>query len=156
DLSKTRDHWFESLFYLLLSRRRDPCQGAAMKRILSRDDLEPPFLVAKLAGQLEQAFIGFTATVAEETFAWSQQAHQGLGQPSLGFVIVEIRGVDQAPRLLDQDLRDSRVRVAECADGDPAAEVQVPLSGDVPYVAAGSVAEHNIKPAVARHHVLIK
>ena len=61
---------------------------------------------------------------------------QRLRQPALRFVVIEIRGVDQLARLLDQRLGDGRVRVAQRADGDAAAQIEVALARDVVEIAA--------------------
>ena len=59
-------------------------------------------------------------------------------------------------RLLDQRLGDGRVRVAERADGDAAAQIQVAPPGHVVEVAARAVAEHEVEAAVAGHDVLLE
>ena len=82
--------------------------------------------------------------------------HQRLGQPALRLVIVEIGDVNQLARLLHQRLGDRRVRVAERRHRDAAAQVQITLAGDIVHIAAGAVAEHEIKPAVAGHDVLLE
>ncbi len=46
--------------------------------------------------------------------------------------------------------------MSESADGDSATHVQVALAGNIVDVAAGTVTEHQLKPAVARDHVLLK
>ena len=118
-------HRLESLLDLLLAGGRDAGQGPAVEGIQRGDDFEPAFVVAELAGQLEQAFVGLGAAVAEEAFAGADQPHQRLGQPPLRLVVIEIGNVNQLPRLLDQRLGDLRVRVAQRRDRDAAAQVQV-------------------------------
>ena len=83
-----------------------------MKGIQSGDDLEPPFVVAELAGQFEQAFIGLDAAVAEEALAGADETDQRLRQPALRLVVIEIRGMNDFARLLDEGLGNRRVGVA--------------------------------------------
>ena len=118
------------------------------------ENLKAAFIMAKLAGQLEQAFIGFDAAVAEEALSGTNETDQRLRQPALRLVVIEIRGVNELARLLNQRLGNGRVRVAEAAHCDAAAEVQVPLAGDIEQVTARAVAEHEVEAPVTGHHVL--
>src|SRR5205823_529363 len=113
DLAKTRHQRFETFFYFFLTGCRDACKGAPMKRVEGGDYLKPALVVPEFARQLEQTFIGLHAAIAKETFARTDQAAEGLGQPPLGFVIIEIRSVDELARLLHQRLRDGRMRVTQ-------------------------------------------
>ena len=75
-------------------------------------NLEPALVVAELAGELEQALIGFDAAVAEEALAGADEADQRLRQPALRLVVIEIRGMNDFARLLDEGLGNRRVGVA--------------------------------------------
>ena len=155
-MAEPGDHGFESLLHLFLTGGRDAREGSTMERVDGGDHLEPPLVVPELAGEFEQAFVGLGAAVGEETFAGTDQAHQRLGQPSLGLVIIEIRDVNQLAGLLHQRLGDGRVRMAQRGHRNAAAQVQVTLARHIVQITAGAVAEGEIKPPVARHHVLLE
>ena len=135
-LPEARHHRFKPLLDLLLAGRGDARERPAVEGIERGDDLEPAFVVAELAGQLEQAFIRLDAAVAEEAFAGADEADQRLRQPALRFVVIEIRGMDELARLLDQGLGDGRMSVAERADRDAAAQIEVTPARDVIEIAA--------------------
>src|SRR5437763_595826 len=61
----------------------------------------------------EQTLVGFDAAVSEETFARSEEMHERLGQPALGFMIVKVRRMNEPAGLLNQRLGDGRMRVAQ-------------------------------------------
>ena len=111
-----------------------------MKGIEGGDDLKPAFVVTELARQLEQAFIGLDAAVAEEAFAGADEVDERLRQPALRLVVIEIRDVDNLARLLDQSLGDGRVRVAERTHSNAATQVEVTPARNVVEVAARAVA----------------
>ena len=144
------------LLDLLLAGRGDAGERAAVEGIERGDDFEAAFVVAELAGQLEQALIGLDAAVAEEAFAGADEADQRLRQPALRLVVIEIRGVDELARLLDQRLGDGRVSVAERTDRDAAAQIQVTPARDVVEIAARPVAQHDVEAAITGHDVLLE
>ena len=155
-LPEARHHRLEPFLDLLLAGRGDARQRPAVEGVDGGDDFKPAFVVAELAGQLEQALVGLDAAVAEEAFAGADEADQRLRQPALRLVVVEIRGVDDLARLLDQRLGDGRVRVAQRTDRDAAAQIQVTPPGDVVEIAARAVAEHDVEAAIAGHDVLLE
>ena len=58
--------------------------------------------------------------------------------------------------MFDEGFGDLGVGVAEGAHGDAAAEVEVTLAADVPDVAAGPVAEGEVKAPVAGNDELVE
>ena len=147
---------FESLLHLVLAGGGDAGERPAVKGIEGGEDFEAAFVVAELAGELEQALVGLGAAVAEKAFAGADEIDQRLGQPPLRFVVVEIRNVDELARLLDQRLGDGRVRVAERGDGDAAAEIEVAPARHVEHVAAGAVAERDVEARVTGHDMFCR
>ena len=53
NVPKTRNQRLESFLNFLLTRRRSARQGAAMKGVNSRKNLEPAFIMPEFSGQLE-------------------------------------------------------------------------------------------------------
>ena len=155
-MPEARNHGFKPLLDLVLAGGGDACQRPAVKGIQRCEDLEPAFLVAELAGELEQAFVGLAAAVAEKHLAGTDFVHQRLRQAALRLVIVEIRDVNQLARLLGQRFGDGRVRVPERGHRNAAAEVQVTLARHIKHPAPRAVAERDFKTRVTRHHVLLK
>src|SRR2546423_412449 len=127
-----------------------------MKGGYSSDDFKTAFVVAKFPGELEQTLVGLDTAVAKEAFAGTDQAHEGLSQPALRFVIIKVRNVDQLARLLNERLGDRRMGVAERADGDTAAQIEVAFAGNIIDITARPVTEHNVETAITRHHILVK
>ena len=68
-LPKARHHRLEPFLDLLLPGRGNARQRAAVEGVERGDDLEPALVVAELARELEQAFVGLAAAVAEKAFA---------------------------------------------------------------------------------------
>src|SRR5215204_510034 len=112
--------------------------------------------MTELSSQFEQAFIGFDAAVAEETFTGADELDQGAREPALAFVIIKVGAMYELGRLVGQDLGDGGMRVAESIDRDPAAKIEVTFAGDIINVAARSVAEDDIEAAIAGNDVLEK
>src|SRR5947209_13916842 len=97
----------------------------------------------EFSGELEQTFIRFDAAVAEETFPRANQPYQRLRQPTLRFVIIKVRAMNEFARLLEQHFGNCRVRMAKRADGDAAAKVQVAFAAGVIHITAGTMAQHD-------------
>src|SRR5215204_7194944 len=112
--------------------------------------------MTELARELEEAFVGLGAAVAEEHFARGQRLDDLLREPPLGFVIVKVGNVDDFPGLLDEGFGDLRIGVTETAHGNAAAEVEVTLASDVVNITAGAVADGNVEARIARHDMLVK
>ena len=127
-----------------------------MKGIERGDNLEPTVVVTELAGEFEETFVGLGAAVAEKTFAGADESDQGLREPALWLVIIEIGGVDELARLLDQRLGDGRVAVAQRTDRNASAHIQIPFAGEIVQVASRAVTENDVKAAIARHNVLLE
>src|SRR5205085_5420727 len=106
-----------------------------MEGVNGADDLEAAFLVSKLARQFEQAFVGFTATIAEKALARTNQACQRLGQAALWLMVVEVGRVNELARLFDQCLGNGRMRVAQRAHSDSAPQIQVAFTRHVINIA---------------------
>ena len=79
-----------------------------------------------------------------------------LSEAALGFLIVEVRDMDETPGLLDQRLGDLWVGVPQGADRDAASKVQIALAGYVPDVASSTMAERQIEAPVARDDKLVE
>ena len=149
-------HGLEAFLHLLLAGGGNPGERAPVKRVHGREHLETPFVVPKLPGQLVEAFVGFGAAVGKEDLAGGQMAHDLCGQASLRLVVIKVRNVDQALRLLHQRLGDLRVRVAQGADRDAAAQVQVTLAINIPQLAPAAAHKGQVEAPVARDDVLVE
>src|ERR1043166_3272211 len=92
--------------------------------------------MAELARQLVEAFVRFSAAVAEETATRPDQPDQRFRELGLRFREIEIRDVKQLPGLFEECLGDLPVRVAQRADRDAAGQIEVAFPGNVVNVAA--------------------
>ena len=155
-MPETRDHRLEALLHLVLAGGGDAGERAAVKRIERGEDFEAAFVVPELAGELVKSFVRLRAAVAKKHLAGRQAFDDLLRQPALRLVIIKVRDMEELARLLRERVRNLGVRVAERADGDAAAEIEVTLAVHVPQVTAAAVAEGEFEAAVARHHVLLE
>src|SRR5437879_3631214 len=64
--------------------------------------------------------------------------------------------MNQLARLLDQRLGDRRVRMAQRADCDAPAEIEIAFASNVIHVTSRTMAQHEIKAPVAGNHVLME
>ena len=156
NLAETGHLRLKALLDLLLAGRGYAGERPAVEGVNRCNDFKAAIVVTELAGQLEQALIGLDAAIAEEAFARANEADKRLRQAALRLVIIEIGRVDELARLLDQCLGNGRVPVTQRTDSNAAAQIQVTTAGNVVKIAARSVAEHDVKAAIARHHVLLK
>ena len=156
DVAEAGDEGVEALLHLVLSGGGDAAERPAVERIDGGEDLESAFVVAKLAGELVEAFVGLGARVAEEDLAGGEVLDEGLGETALRFLIVEIGDVDEPPGLFDERLGDLGVGVAEGTDGDAAAKVEITFPADIPDVAACPVAQGEIKAPIAGDDELVE
>ena len=154
NVPEARRHRLEPFFDLVLAGGGDAGQRAAVKGIRRRQNFKPAFVVAEFPRQLEQTFVGLRAAVGEKTFARADAFDDFRGQPALRLGEIQIGDVDQFSRLLDERLGDGRMRVAEAAHGDAAAEVEIAFARDIKNIAARAVAQREVKPPVAGHDVL--
>ena len=143
----------EAFFHLVLAGRGDAAERPSVKRIDGGKHFKAAFVVTEFARELEETFIRLRAAVGKKTFAGADPFHEFRGQPALRFGEIEIGDVDELLRLLHQRGGDGRVRVAEAAHGDAAAEIQVAAAGHVKQIAARPVAEDEFEATVAGHNV---
>ena len=146
-------HRLKTFFDFVLAGGGDAGERPAVKGIRRRQNFKPAFVVAEFARELEQAFVRLRAAVGEKAFARADAFDEFGGEPALRLGEIKIRDVDQLFRLLDERLGDGRMRVAEAADGDAAAEIQIAFAGDIKNVAARAVAQDEFKAPVAGHDV---
>ena len=66
---EARHHRLEPFLHFLLTGGGNARERAAVERIDRGEDLEPAFVMAELARELEQAFVRLGAAVAEKDFA---------------------------------------------------------------------------------------
>jgi hypothetical protein len=64
--------------------------------------------------------------------------------------------VDEFLRLLDERLGDGWMRMAEAANRDAAAEVEVTFARDIKNIAAAAMAQHEVEASVTGHDVFIE
>ena len=91
--------------------------------------------------------------MAKKTFARADALDEFGGEPALRLGEIQIGDVDQFLRLLDERLGDGRMRVAEAAHGNAAAEVEIAFAGDIKNITARAVAQDEFKASVAGHDV---
>jgi hypothetical protein len=89
-LPKARHHRLKALLDLFLAGGGNAGQRSAVKGVFGCDDFEPALIVAELAGQLEQAFVGLDTAVAEEAFSRANEPDERLPQPPLRLMVIEI------------------------------------------------------------------
>ena len=153
---KPRHQRLETLFHLLLPRRRDARQRAPVKRIHRGENFKTPLLVPKFARQFVKPLIRLRAAVAEKNLARRKVPRELLRQSPLRLVIIKIRDVNQLPRLLEQRLRDLRVAVPERTHRDPAAEIEIPLAVHIPHVTPRAARKREFEAPVAGHDILVE
>jgi len=123
---------FEALLVLRLAGGGHGGERPAVERVLHGDDLVPAVHGAPLAGELEEALVGFGAGVAEEDLAAEGESGNLLGQPGLELVVEQVRAVHQRAGLLGDGGDDGGMAVADVVDGDAGHEIEVFLAGVVP------------------------
>src|ERR1039458_5891454 len=89
-MAKALHHRLKTFLDFRLSGGGHAGEGAAVKRILRRQDFKTSFIVAVFARQFEQAFIGFAAAVAKKYFAGANQSGQFFRQRALRFLEIKI------------------------------------------------------------------
>src|SRR5581483_6551671 len=99
---ESRHRRIESLFDFLLTGRRNSRERAAMKRIRRGNDFESLRVLPDLAREFEQTFVRFRAAVAKENATRRDKIDNAFRQTSLRFCIIEVRNVNEFPRLLVQ------------------------------------------------------
>ncbi len=106
--------------------------------------------------QLEQTLVGLRAAVGKEAFARAEASDDFRREPALRFGEIQIGNVNQLPGLLDEGLGDGRMRVAQTAHGNAAAEIKVALARHVENVTAQAVAQNEIESAIAGNDIPCK
>ena len=96
---ESRHRRLKTFLHFRLTRRRDSSERPAMKRIMRRNDFESPGIMSHLARELEQSFVRLRAAVAKKDAARRDKIDHALRQPALQFIIIEIRNVNELPRL---------------------------------------------------------
>ena len=137
---EARDHWLEAFLNLFLPGSRDPGQGSSVERIESGQDLESTFVMPKFSGQFVEAFVGFGPGIGEEDFSGGQVADDALCQTSLWGIVIKVGDVNESAGLIDQGFRDFRVSMAEGANGNTTAQIEVALTGYIPDIRTGTMA----------------
>ena len=127
-----------------------PARVRPVKGILRGQNFKPAFVVAETPRQFVKALVGLGPAVAKEDFSRPDPPRQFLRQPPLRLVIIEIGNMPEPPRLLHQGLRDLRVGVAQRANRDPAAQIQVTFAVDVPNPGAFAPFQHHVETGIGR------
>ena len=156
NLAKTGHHRFETLFNFLLPRRRDPREGPAMERTVGRNNFVTLFAVAKFARQLEQPFVRFRTAVAKETTARPDQPNECFRELGLRLGEIKIGDVEELSRLLEQRVGDLRIGVAQGANRDATAEIEIAPARHIPDVTSLAVIERQIEARVGRDDISLK
>ena len=143
----------ETFLHFLLTGGGDAGEGAPVKGVFRGENLKAAFVMAKLAREFVETFVGLGAGIAEEDLAGCKMLDDALGEASLRLVVIEIGDVQEFLRLLGEGGGDFRMRVAEGAHGDAAAEVEVAPAIHIPDVAARATGEREIKARVGGQDV---
>ena len=152
-MPKARHHRSETFLDLGLARGGDAGQRAAMKGIFGRQNFVAALVMAEFPREFEEALVGLAAAVAKENLARPEEADQLLGQEALRLLVIKIGNVRELARLLDQRGDDVGRGVAQSADGDAGAEVQVAFAVDVPDARAFAALQGEVEPPVGRDDV---
>ena len=115
-------------------------------------------LVAEAAGGLDQPVVGLGAGVGEEHLAGDAHVMgvDFLRQFRLLRDLIEIGNMQQFARLLADGGDHARVAVAERADGDAGAEIEVTFPGFIPQAAARAAHRDQRKAPVGGKNMLGK
>ena len=127
-----------------------------MKRSVRGQDLETAGVMAKFPSEFVKAFIRFSAAIAEEATAGSDQPNERFGELGLRLGEVKVGNMEKLAGLLEQRVRDLRVGVSEGADRDASAEIEIPATGNVDDVAAFAMIERKIEARVGRDDVSLE
>ena len=153
NVPETRHRRLKTFFHFVLAGGGDAGERPAVKGIRRGQNFKPAFVVAEFPRELEQAFVRLRAAVAEKNFARADAFDDFGGEPALRLGEIQIGNVDEFFGLLDERLGDGRMRVAEAAHGDAAAEIEIAFAGDIKNIAARAVAQDEFKASVAGHDV---
>src|SRR4030095_16599343 len=126
-------------------------QGAAMEAVVHGDDVEgaPAGAGAPLAGELDRAFVGLGAAVAEEHLPEARGVGEQARQTRHLRVVVGRAAADQPARLAGDRLYEHRRAVPEAIHGPALHEVEVGLA--LLVLEPGAVALHHDDGWPVRH-----
>ena len=92
--------WFKPLLDLFLSCGRDACQGSAMKRIFSGNNLITSIGVTVESGDFIQTFVSLGPAITKKHFPVSScMLNEFFSQQTLWLGIVKIGNMRELPRL---------------------------------------------------------
>jgi hypothetical protein len=121
-----------------------------------RQDFEPAFFMAEFSHKLIKPLVRLRAAVAKENLAVAKALDELGGKSALRFREIKVGDVDEFFGLFDERFGDGGMAVAQAGDGDAAAEIQIAPAGDIVHLAAGAVAQDQLKPAVAGHDIFVE
>ncbi len=129
------------------------CEGAAVERIVRRNDLEGAVLLlaAPLARQLNRRFVRLRAAVLEVDAVHAGVLNEQLSRLHLRHREEDVGDVDKRLGLVRQRLDDDRVAVAQAVGGDALEEVEVCLAGVVPDSRAFAADQGHRQTALRLH-----
>ena len=107
------------------------------------------------ADDLERAFDGLGAGVAEEHAIESAGLGDALRERPLILVIVEVGAVDHAGGLLANHLHQPRMRVPQRVHADAGNQIQVALAGGVVDIATLAASQHQRIARVVLKQILL-
>ena len=129
----------EALLVLRLRGGGHRGEGAAVEPSMKGHDLALLRAVAEarmLARELDRGLVRLRPGVAEEDPVGERRLAQLLGKAHRRLHEVEVAGMPEPSRLIDERLRQLRVAVAEGGHADPGAEVHVLVAVRIPYAGA--------------------
>ena len=118
----------ESLLHFGLSRGGEGGQGPAMKRVVHGDDLvtvRTVFVKGIFAGKLDRGFVGLRPAVAEEHLIGKGMRDQSLGEQHLRFGIIQVRRMQEVPRLSFDGRHEVGMAVTQRIDRNPGDKVEI-------------------------------
>ena len=153
-----RQQRLERLAIFCFVRDRQGAGGTPVKAVLERDDRRFIVTVALscyLAGELDRAFDGLGARVAQEYPVGEAGFDQQLGQLDAGLAPVQIGNVGQARGLFGDHRADLRIGMAECVDGDTGSKIEIAVAFGVPHLDSAAVLEHKRRAPIGANHVAL-
>ncbi len=151
----------EAALNLLLRRGAHAAERAAVKRILSANDLEALALLAARtapavqARELDETLVGLGAAVAEEDTSRARMPRDPPRQLALVGVAEQVAHVHELRGLPLYGGDPARVAVPERVHRDARGEVEVARAGVVPHAAALAAHERERRARVVAHHVRV-
>ena len=127
-----------------------------MKGIFQRQQTPLGFVAIAVLGarkgpsQLERAFPGLGAAVAEKCLVQTRNLRQSLRQLRLVLVKKQVRYVNQLASLAFQRRLNDRMRVSQGVDADAAQEVEIAFASRIPQIDAAPALEQHALAIVSR------